>query len=658
MNVPVTLQRPGRKSAADGSSSTTRTILGFHSRTVRKKKSPASCVSTNVFITKDEFSSSICLQGQDTFAVSRLAVVLYAICGLLIAFATGCGGNLPQGANAAANQRGNQRVNDGMAGQIGGTNANDLIGSNSSNGEFEDEPAGDMLADQVLVAPGVPQSDAATQESAVEVVNRGDGRRPAKTGLVHGLTQMLNSTPLEDDQKDSLRNQMEMADNILHDAKLENQEAMRQAFRQMRSRGATSPNIVMIVADDLNVADLNCYGHSEILTPNIDRLAQQGVRFTQAYAASTDSIDARWSLVAGRRPDQAGARNQSSAALQSDDLTVAEVLWQGGYTTGVFGHWGVQSVTGPAEPAGHGYDEWLGTYGLPDEPQPYPEFVHQNGNKLRLIKNTEGRQGQFVQDFFVSEASVFLTRHVRRRPVFLQLFFSVPSVRRTVPELENYADKNWPDPVKIRADSITRMDRDIGKLIKRLEELEQFSNTIFVITSDTPSDQPSMVSKGSQSAPVLRGLRGDLYEGGLRVPLILSGTPVIPAGKTSAAATAAWDLPATFFQLANVMKVPQRRQGQSLVHHLKPNTPLPERFLRWEPRPGEAAMAVRWKDWKAIRPSESGSWELYDLKADPAESRDLASEKPEVIGEILAKLSASNGQTTGVTRGGQATEIQ
>jgi len=509
------------------------------------------------------------------------------------------------------------------------------VANNNGANELVPKPVGVPGGVEVVLAPGV----ASDEDAHVEVMPDDDSRPPAKTGLVRGLTQMLNSTPLQDDQKDSIRGQMEEADNILYRAKKENQDAMRNAFRQMRIRGIRSPNIIQIVADDLCVSDLSCYGPSEILTPNIDRLSQAGTRFTQAYAGSPDSADARWCLVAGRRPDQARARSGSSAALQSGDITIAEVMWQAGYTTGVFGHWGVMSASGAAEPDDQGYDEWVGTFGPPDEPQPYPEFVFQNGNKLRLIKNSNGQNGQFVQDFFVAEANAFLSRNAGRRPMFLQFFFSVPGVRRTIPQLEHYADKQWPDEVKIRAAAITRMDRDIGKLVQRLEDLRLLSNTVFVITSDTAGD-PALESSGSGAEGVkFRGRRGDLYEGGLRVPLIISGTNQIPSGVTSEVVTAAWDLPATFYQLAQVAKVPQRKQGQSILPYLKPNAPQFSRFLKWELKSGSPAFAVRMMNWKAIRMTESASWDLYDLTTDPLESDNVAAENPDVIAQIVAKWS-------------------
>ncbi|MDB5390422.1 MAG: arylsulfatase family protein [Planctomycetaceae bacterium] len=493
-------------------------------------------------------------------------------------------------------------------------------------------PAGDAAADTAVDAP-IPK-----ENLGIQVIQPDASRPAAKTGLVRGLTQLLNSTPLEDEQKGSIRDQMEEADNILSNVKRQNKDAMREAFRQQRLRGAGSPNIVMIIADDLCLSDLSCYGPSEILTPNIDRLAKSGVRFTQAYAASPVSQDARWCLVAGPRPDSATVRFQDSAALQSSDVTMAEVMWQAGYTPGVYGPWGVMGANGPADPEGNGYLQWLGTYGPADEPQPYPEFVSQAGTQLRLLKNADGKQGQYGQDFFTSEAAAFLSRNIHQRPVFLQYFFSVPGTRRTVPKLDNYADKPWPDSVKIRAAAITRMDNDIGKLIQRLQDLKQLSNTVVIITSDTAGDPAEVPVSSADGQIALRGRHGDLYEGGLRVPLIISGTGAIPAGKSIPAVAATWDLAPTIYQLTHVARMPQIKTGQSLLPHLKPNAPMPVRFLKWEPQNGTAGLAVRWKDWKAIRLPGSSQFVLYDLKTDPTETKDVAGEHVDVLAEIQAKL--------------------
>lgn len=492
-------------------------------------------------------------------------------------------------------------------------------------------------ADQVLEVSD-EEKELASQ-AGIHVVQPQVDRPAAQTGLVRGLTQMLNSTPLEDEQKDSILSQMEQADKLLHDAKQRNRGAIREAGRQVRVRGASSPNIVLIVADDLCLSDLSCYGPSEIQTPNIDSLVKSGTRFTQSYAASPVSQDARWCLVTGRRPDQATTHFEATAALEPEDVTMAEVMWQAGYTTGVYGHWGVMTASGPATPEGHGYSEWLGTYGPADEPQPYPEFVTQRGNKLRLLKNADGKQGQYVQDFFVSEAAEFLSRNIYQRPVFLQVFFSVPGTRRTVPVFDQYADKPWPDAVKIRAAAISRMDNDIGKLMRRLQDLKQLSNTVFILTSDTSGDSVPVPTASPNGALVLRGHHGDLYEGGLRVPLIISGTAMIPAGKTAPVVTAAWDLAPTIYHLAQVAKIPPIKQGQTLLPQLKANAQMPERFLKWEPRHGSAGVAARWKDWKAVRLAGSAQVELYDLKSDPSESQDIAKDHPDVVAEILARLS-------------------
>lgn len=522
---------------------------------------------------------------------------------------------------------------------IGGCGDNRGVGGNQAEKQGVGAPIG-------VVQPNPTNGDdlipVRSEMEGIEVVQPALEVPAGKTDLVRGLTQVLKATPLENEHKDSIRSQMDEADELLYHTKQQNRAAMRDAFRQNRMRGVSSPNIIMIVADGLALSDLSCFGPSAIHTPNIDRVARSGARFTQAYAASPNIQDARWCLVAGRRPDQAAVRYKNSAALQAGDITVAEVMWQAGYATAVFGHWGIMAETGPAEPAGNGYDQWLGTFGPADEPQPFPEFVFQTGNRLRLIKNMEGQKGQFAQEFFVSEATEFLVRSVPRRPVFLQLFFSVPGMRPAIPQhdpyLDQYASKDWAEAVKVRAAAITRMDGDIGKLLQRLQEIRQLSNTVFIITSGTAGIHIAESSTLGAGEKILRGRPGDLYEGGLRVPLIISGTAAIPAMESSGVAVA-WDLPPTIYQLASVAKVPKRRHGLSLLPQLKPNTPQPVRFLKWELNSTSATLAVRWKDWKAVRLSAGSPLELYDLQTDPTESKNIAHEQPGVIAEILTRLS-------------------
>ncbi len=450
----------------------------------------------------------------------------------------------------------------------------------------------------------------------------------AKTPLIRGLSGMLDSNPaLEEDAKGPLRSQLQQADDMLSKAKDQNRAALRQVNRQQRVRRSDSPNIVMIIADNLGIAELNCYGESEIKTPNIDQLAKLGTRFNQFYAGSPYPIAASWCLATGRRPDEAGVWSKAVPVLRSEDLTIAETMWQAGYTTAMFGDWGVLGPQGAAMPVQQGFDEWLGAFGPIDKVQPFPATVMHNEKSLKLTKNAAGAQGQRAQEFYVSEAADFLARHYKQRPMFVQVYLSTAAT----PEA--------PD----RAAAIARLDQDVGTLLKKLEEIKQLSSTILIVTSATAGPAEAPAKSNEPTSVALRGGPGDLYEGGLRVPLIISGTRRIPAGQT-AVVSAAWDLAPTVYDLVAAQQRPVRKSGQSLRQFIHATAKLPTRFLYWEADHGKLEIAARWQNWKVVRNADQKTFELYDLAADPSEKQDVAAQHPEVIAEIQKRITPSNEQ--------------
>lgn len=483
-------------------------------------------------------------------------------------------------------------------------------------------PASNPVAGEAAVPP----AQAPVQEG---------GQPTAKTPLIRGISELLNTNPaLEDDTKNPLREQLKQADDILSGVKSQNRAALRQVNRQQRLRRSDAPNIVLIVIDELSTADLSSYSRNAIQTPHLDQLAASGTKFTQFYAGGVSAVAARWCLATGRRPDEAGTWSNSHPVLQSEDTTIAEAMWQAGYTTGLFGDWGALGPQGPATPTDQGFDEWLGAFASVDAPQPFPASVLHNGQSMKLLKNADGQRGQLVQDFYVIEAADFLARHYRQRPLFLQLNLTAVADAATPADVSLYADQPWSDAAKARAAAITRLDRDIGALRKKLDEIKQSANTIFIVTSATPGNPVS-----ATSPPTLRGGPGDLYEGGLRVPLIVSGTRRIPAGGTCAAVSAAWDLGPTIYELVGALQRPTRKAGQSLVPFMKAPDQRPKRFLYWEARHGTPEIAARWQDWKVVRPQGQAGFELYDLSQDPGESQNVADQHPEIIAEIQKRIT-------------------
>lgn len=498
-------------------------------------------------------------------------------------------------------------------------------------------PAGNGVAGDPAKVDGAIQPDAPGQQAE---------QPAAKTPLIRGIAEVLENNPaLEDDTKAPLREQLQQADEILSAAKSQSRNALKEVNRQQRTRRSTSPNIVMVIVNDLAVSDLACYGATGVQTPNIDRLAAAGTRFTQFYAGSPNKADAHWCLAAGGRPVDAPAWSKSSPVLLPENITVAETMWQAGYTTGLFGDWGVLGPQGPASPQDQGYDEWLGAFETIDEPTAYPTSVTHNGRTIKFTKNENGQRGQRAQAFYVTEAAEFLVRSYRKRPIFLQVYLTIDGSSAAPADLAKYADQAWSDAAKSRAAAMTRIDREIGLLMARLTDIKQLGNTIFVITSDTPDQAASKALLADAKSPTkLRGGPGDLYEGSLRVPLIISGTSRVPANRDCAAVSAAWDLAPTIYQLVSAQKQPVRKAGQSLVPYLPANAKLPTRFLYWELKHGAPDIAARFKNWKVVRRAGGNQFELYDLDTDAAESKNVVEQHPDVMAEIQSRLTPKNEQ--------------
>ena len=514
-------------------------------------------------------------------------------------------------------------------------------------------PPAKAAAPGAAAAPGNPAQGApavAPEQAApagAEVAANPDevGAPPAaRNPLVQGLSTLLESNPaFEDDAKSSIRDQLMQADELLSDIKQQNRNAMIQAARQQRLRGSSSPHVLFIVASGLGMGDLPVYQSLPVHTPELEALAAEGTLLTQFYAASPDPLDARWSLVTGKRLDQVLARRDLRAALNENDVTIAETLWQAGYTTALFGHWGQQAAAGDCLPARHGFEAFAGTLGTPEAAQLFPETVQQNRSSLKLVGNTEGHHEVTIDQFSVEEALAFLARTAPARPTFLQVFLTLPgSKTHVLPKLEPYAQESWPTAAKERAAAITQLDFQIGRLRERLTELNQWNNTLVIVTSDIPPQQSlQQLLADATGTPTLRGHAGDLYEGGLRVPFLIRWPTRIPAGTQTAIPGAVWDLSHTLFEAVSAQRQPRRAQGRSLIPLLQPQAADVTRFLYFETRREQVGRAVRWGQWKAVSPPGTTGLELYQITEDPGESRNIAQDHPDVVAEILSRMPAA-----------------
>jgi arylsulfatase A-like enzyme len=429
------------------------------------------------------------------------------------------------------------------------------------------------------------------------------------------------------------------------------------------------PNIIFILADDLGWGDLGCYGQQKIRTPNLDNLAAEGVRFTSFYAGSTVCSPSRAALMLGQHTGHLRIRgNATDMTIQQDELTVAEVLKQAGYSTGLIGKWGLASANSPGVPQKKGFDEWLGYLDNTHAHNYYPEFLWRFDpvtgfdGKIPLTKNEGGQKGEYACDLFTTAALNFVRNNKpdqfnKYRPFFLFLCYIIPHANNElgsatgngmeVPSDAPYANEPWPQTEKNKAAMITRMDADIGKLMERLKELKIEDNTVVFFTSDNgPHKEGGVDPKFFQSSGPFRGLKRDLTEGGIRVPMIVRWPGKVSAGTASDQVWAMWDVLPTLAEIAG-LKPPGKIDGISMLPALlgKPQTNQ-HSFLYWEFHEKGFRQAVRMGDWKAIRFGVDGPMDLYNLKTDFQEKKNVGSEHPDIAAKIEEVLKTARTESS------------
>ena len=444
--------------------------------------------------------------------------------------------------------------------------------------------------------------------------------------------------------------------------------------------GAQPPNVVFIMADDLGWGELGCYGQKIIRTPNIDSLARDGIRFTQFYSGNAVCAPSRCCLMTGMHPGHAYVRDNGNPT-GLDDLK-AKYAWefpgqhpipeatptftrqfhQANYRLGAMGKWGLGQVGTTGDPARHGFDLFFGYYCQTHAHNHYPKFLWRNEAKEPQPGNQATLSGEtYSQDRFVEEAVAFIRAH-RDKPFLLYLPFIVPHLSLQAPEAavapyrslikeEDYKHTAYlqhPTPRAAYAGMVTHMDEGIGEILKCLKELQLEENTIVVFTSDNGPTYDRLGGSDSayfESAGKLRGLKGSLYEGGIRVPLLVRWPGKIAAGRETNWRGAHWDFYATLTELAGLEK-PQGTDGVSFAPLLLGKQQADHPFLYWESPGYGSQQAVQAGKWKAVRQQMKAAGrqrkpittELYDLQADPNESQNVASQQPEVLAQLEAIL--------------------
>lgn len=447
--------------------------------------------------------------------------------------------------------------------------------------------------------------------------------------------------------------------------------AFRPAFLYGQQAEASRPNIIFILADDLGYGDLGCYGQQLIRTPNLDRLAAEGMRFTQFYAGSTVCAPSRCVLMVGQHTGRCSVRGNADKVRQSlvdEDFTVAELLKRAGYATAIIGKWGLGEEDTPGHPNRQGFDYFFGYLNQTHAHNYYPEFLWRNWQKVPLgnVLRREGKPYEeigagvaekkvvYSHDLFTEEALRFINAH-QDRPFFLYLCYTVPHANneatrlvgdgQEVPDYGIYAEYDWPNPDKGQAAMITRLDRDIGRIVELLRNLGIADRTLVLFSSDNgPHKEGGQNFDRFRPAGPLRGLKRDLYEGGIRVPLIACWPGKIQPGSVSDHIGYFGDFLATAAELAGLTP-PEGLDSISFVPTLlgRPEAQKQHRYLYWEFYERGSAQAVRAGKWKAVRkPMISGKTELYDLEADLGEQVDLAERFPAIVAQMEAFMNEAH----------------
>ncbi|MFG0296211.1 MAG: arylsulfatase [Maioricimonas sp. JB045] len=416
---------------------------------------------------------------------------------------------------------------------------------------------------------------------------------------------------------------------------------------------AEKPNIVFVMADDMGYGDLGCYGQKQIQTPNIDRLAAEGMKFTDFYAGSTVCAPSRCVLMTGLHTGHCFIRGNGKINLRPGDVTVAEVLRKAGYTSGMFGKWGLGQENSSGLPAVQGFAQFFGYLDQTHAHNYYPSFLVRNRKRVPLsnVVPDEGKYGQGVasekneysHDLIFAAALDFIDQHADR-PFFLYLPVTIPHANNQagkegmeVPDYGPYADRDWPEPQKGTAAMITRLDTDMGRLMSRLDEHGLRDNTIVFFTSDNgPHREGGNDPAFFDSNGPLRGIKRDLYEGGIRVPMIAYWPGKVPAGTVTDVIGYHGDLMATAADLAGV-EPPAGLDSISLVPTLLGDDERQQHreAIYWEFYERGFLQAVRMGPWKCVR-RDRGPAELYRLSEDIGEENDVAADHPDVVAGIVA----------------------
>lgn len=445
---------------------------------------------------------------------------------------------------------------------------------------------------------------------------------------------------------------------------------------------ASRPNVILILADDLGYGDLSCYGQEKFTTPNIDRLADEGMRFTQHYSGNTVCTPSRACLMTGQHPGQVYVRgnlpDEQGAELDPAMTVLPELFKAAGYATGAFGKWGLGHTNreGPANPLAHGFDHYTGWKSQTIAHTYYPSTVVRDGVEVPLA------EGTYVHGIIMDDARAFVRRNAEAgTPFFCFIPTAIPHAamhappelhekwRHRYPEFEYKTGRygagsgesvpDVPNPVAAFPAMLEQLDNDVGSLFQLLEEYGIEENTLVLFSSDNgPHGEGGHDPEFWDSNGPLRGMKRDLYEGGIRVPLLAWWPGTIAPGRVSTHLAAHWDHLPTFAELLG-QPLPPQATGFSFLPELQGRQQMASTYLYWEfltvRDKTMVSRAVRMGDWKAvqgrwlgwnrqseIQPATEMPLELYHLESDPGETTDLSERYPHLTEMLLSLMDRAS----------------
>ncbi len=436
------------------------------------------------------------------------------------------------------------------------------------------------------------------------------------------------------------------------------------------------PNIVFILADDLGYGDLSCYGQKHFQTPNIDKLAKQGMMFTQHYSGCPVCAPSRSSLMTGLTTGHTPIRgnkqwqDEGQYPLPAQSFTIAEMLKSAGYVTGAFGKWGLGSPASEGDPNNQGFDQFYGYNCQSLAHNYYPDHLWNNQTKVILNGNSGTQSTEYAPTLIHQKALQFIDKN-KDKPFFLFYPTTIPHAELVAPEenMKEFRGKLLPEKAYKGAEPgspnyrkgpygsqpevhaafaamITLLDRQVGEIVAELKKLGLDKNTIIIFSSDNgPHIEGGADPEYFDSNGPLKGYKRDLYEGGMREPMIVSWPGKVAAGTKSDLISAFWDIMPTFAEIVG-LKTPENIDGISFLPTLLGKSGQKQhQSLYWEFHENNGRQAVRMGDWKLVQYNvsvpEKMTTELYNLRSDLGEEHNVASQNPQIVDKMLRIMEQS-----------------